>query len=260
MSFNEFVGACDQYMSRGYCERCNMEKPISKGGFCPDCLTHTNTYYADQPRNDLVSGGSLRNDAPEKVISIVNELPKPRKKTQKYSREELEKERKEQLAKEIKNKSSPNYNITTIERDKRIKERELQYRLENPDPEGEKERIQALEDSMQAFEELEQRWEELQQRWEELDRKYFVDLFSEDELEKQRKIRECQYRLENPDPEEEKEWIQLLEDSIQYWKYVNRKYFGDLSYDDKVIILHKGELEKHKKRLKKVEENKNLKT
>ena len=110
-----------------------------------------------------------------------------------------------------------------------------------------------LEDSMQAFEELEQRCEEL-------DRKYFVDLFSDDELEEQRKIRECQYRLENPDPEEEKEWIQLLEDSIQYWKYVNRKYFGDLSYDDKIIILCKGELEKHKKRLKKVEESKNLKT
>jgi hypothetical protein len=172
-----------------------MEKPISKGGFCPDCFTHTNTYYADQPRKDLVSSGSLRNDVPEKVVSIVNELPKPREKIQKYSREEIEKERKEQLAQEIKNKSSINYNITTIERDKRTKERKE---------------------------------------------------------EEQRKKRERQYRLENPDPEEEKKWIQGLERSIQSLE--------EMQSSDEIVLLYKAELEKHKKRLKKVEESKNLKT
>jgi len=46
-------------MARGYCERCNKEKPTGKGGFCPDYLTHTNTYYTEQTRNDLFQSNTL---------------------------------------------------------------------------------------------------------------------------------------------------------------------------------------------------------
>jgi hypothetical protein len=76
-------------MAKGYCERCNKEKPVSKGGFCPDCLTHTNTYYADQPRSDIIIYGGFKNVTIEPEAFIVTASVEPQKKTGKYSEEKL---------------------------------------------------------------------------------------------------------------------------------------------------------------------------
>lgn len=77
-------------MTRGYCERCNMEKSASKGGFCTDCMTHTNTYYAESSRSTMVSSGGFKNVTLEPEAFIVFAPKDPHKKIGKYSEEELD--------------------------------------------------------------------------------------------------------------------------------------------------------------------------
>lgn len=81
-------------MARSYCQRCDEEKPESKGGFCPYCLTHTNTYYADNPRSEMVSYESFRIIIPDRRNSVVKKPIKQCKKERIYSKEKLEKEQK----------------------------------------------------------------------------------------------------------------------------------------------------------------------
>jgi hypothetical protein len=66
-----------------------MEKSVIKGGFCTNCMTHTRTYYSDNPRSDMVSFGGFKNVTLEPEAFIIIAPKEPHKKKEKYLEKEL---------------------------------------------------------------------------------------------------------------------------------------------------------------------------